>query len=52
MENNISKYHFTVEPFSEDFRGSLSWGKLSDVIRAVQLHELRPADVHPYHDIP
>ena len=32
MENNISKYHFTVEPFSEDYRGNLSWGTLGNLL--------------------
>ena len=32
MENNISKYQFTVEPFSEDLRGSLSWGTLGNLL--------------------
>lgn len=35
----FSQYHYTVEPFSEDFCGNLSWGNLGNLIlRCASLH--------------
>lgn len=34
-----STYHYTVEPFSEDYQGNLSWGNLGNLIlRCASLH--------------
>lgn len=39
MENQIGKFTFSVEPFSEDFTGRLSWGYIGNhLLRCASLH--------------
>lgn len=39
MHPHISRYHYNVEPFTEDALGNLSWGRLGNLIlRCASLH--------------